>query len=173
MKKYNSAILPFYVSFVLFCFIFIALINSGYFFEKSVIFASFLCSALWLAVALLKMKGNRGKDVGKCFTKENFFLQLILFMLGIFLGFYYASKVWFSGYLNLFPIEKFLDNTLYLDTSYLSCVSESFLTNGYPSIYISLAGICDCHKEGTFTYSRFWKKRPCFYALFSFGIQFL
>lgn len=136
MKKYNTLFLPFFICFVLFCFVFVSLIGSNLFYEKQILVTSICIIFLWGFFFIR----NEIKINDKRFSRYT-----TLIVIGIFLGFYYASKIWFSSYLNLFPIESYLNGNLALDTSYLTDVAESFRTNGYPSIMMNDNGILYYH----------------------------
>ncbi|MGN0740551.1 MAG: hypothetical protein ACI4LX_10320 [Treponema sp.] len=154
MKKYNTSLFSFLISFVLFGFIFVSLVNSGYFFEKPVILFAFAITVIWAIVFFIKEKlsGINNKETPK---KNKIISYTVLFCIGLFLGFYYSVKIWYSGYLNLFPIENFLNGTLHLDTSYLTTVAESFKTNGYPSIMLNDNKILHYHVISNFILSLF------------------
>ena len=136
--KYNIFAIPFFISAVMMFYIFIALVNSGYFFTTPVLFVSasvfliYLCSFL---IFEIRYKQSYKFDI----------LKLISILLGIFLGFWYADQIWFQGTLNLEPIANFLLGKAHVDTLYHVDIAESFITNGYPSIQFNGAEFCTYH----------------------------
>lgn len=128
MKKevsQNIFILPTIVCFIQFCFLFVALFNSGYYFATKVLVVSFLMILLWLGLFLYKLKENK------------FYVNIkniILIIIFVFISFYCIRITWFSHYLSIGAIDDFFKGKTFIDILYHSTLAQSIVTNGYPSI---------------------------------------
>jgi len=128
MKKevsQNIFILPTVVCFVQFCFLFVALFNSGYYFANKVLIISFLMVLLWSGLFLYKTK------------EKNFYINIqnfILILLFIMITLYCIHLTWFSHYLSIGAIDDFFKGRSFIDVLYHSTLAQSIVTNGYPSV---------------------------------------
>lgn len=127
-KKYNIAFMPFLVCFVFFCFIFAAVFNTGYFFEKQVLTVSSFCLVIWFVVfCIFEQK------IEKPFLLTQFKLVVCLFSL--FIGFCYIKLCFFSGYLSLNPVNLLFNQTVNRDTLYHSNIARSFSIFGLKGLF--------------------------------------
>jgi hypothetical protein len=128
MKKevsQNLFILPSIVCYLQFCFLFVALFNSGYYFANKVLFVSFLMLLLWSGLFLFKIK------------EKKFYINVqnsILLVLFVLVAFYCIRITWFSHYLSIGAIGDFFKGESFFDILYHSTLAQSIVTNGYPSI---------------------------------------
>ena len=121
----NIYTLPSILSIIQFCFLFVALFNSGYYFANKTLFISFLLVLLWVGLFLFNRK------------RYNFSINIhniILFVLFVFVAFYCIRMTWFSNYLSIGAIDDFFKGKTFIDTLYHSTLAQSIVTNGYPSI---------------------------------------
>lgn len=115
-------------------------IGSGYFYESNINHFSaslFIASLLFISIYLL--------------TKNRY--PIIHIFVGVFLGIYYAKRIWFSGYLNLDPIATFLSGNTHIDTLFHTDIAESFINNGYPSIQFNDSSFLHYHFFSHFLFS--------------------
>lgn len=124
---YNIFLFSCVICFVQFCFIFVAIIRTGYYFADKVLFASFFSFVIWLFLFLfqdIKNKSVLRFDILK--------ISSILFAFA--LGFFFVNLEWFCGYLNLDPVLYLMKGRSHIDTLFHSAIAESYITNGFPSI---------------------------------------
>jgi len=122
----NLFVLPFIISFVQFCFLFVALFKSQYFFEIKILSTAGIYTFLGFGLCIFSFMKN--KDI--YFSVKN----IGLFILFILIGFYIVRFSWFDYYLSLDAIDNFFNTGSHIDTLYHSSIAESIVTNGYPSI---------------------------------------
>lgn len=134
----NIVLLPFSIFFVLFIYVFVSLIGTDIFYKKPIYITIITLLLVWLLIIFfLEKKHNTIKNNPKMF--------LFVFLMGIILGFFYVNQIWFSGYLNLLPLNSFFSGKTHRDTLYLTTIAESFSTNGYPSFLINEAPFIKYH----------------------------
>ena len=122
----NIYFLPFLMAFLQFCFLFVALIASAFFFEQRVLLIGGFCVCVWCFFFI------RSVIKGRVIRKNVYnFLLIILF---IFVCFCIIRQSWFSHYLRVDAVERFFEGKTFIDTLYHSAIAESIVTNGYPSI---------------------------------------
>lgn len=134
----NIFLISAFISLVLFSYIFLSLIGSGYFYEKIIIiFSSFILIFWFFLCIIFELKNNHCLRISK--------ITIFSILSGLFLGFYYVKHIWFSGYLNLDPIKAFLEGETHLDTILHADIAESYISNGYPSIQFNNSSYLHYH----------------------------
>ena len=128
MKKeisQNIYLFPVVFCVIQFCFQFIAVFNSGYFFANKVLVVSFCIFLFWFLLFLLTIKKH------KLFINIQ---NIIIFIIFILTSFYCIRLIWFSNYLSICAIDDFFKGKTFIDTLYHSTLAQSIVTNGYPSV---------------------------------------
>ena len=129
MSEYKcyAAVISAMICFVMVGCVFVALFDSGYFYEFQVLLVSSFILLSWLVFLFVLIKRTN------IFSNLNLMILVVSVVAGGFLGLFYSAHVWFSGYQNLEPMSNFLLGKTHNDTITHSAIAESFLTNGYPS----------------------------------------
>ena len=132
MKKNKSEIihniffLPTIMVFFQFCFLSVALFNSGFSFEKKVLIVSFLLVCLWGTLFITDFIRNKNFKINIITA----FLIILIFMF----CFNLIRQSWFTNYLRIDAVQSFFCGKTFIDTLFHSAIAESIVTNGYPSI---------------------------------------
>lgn len=128
----NIFLLPFLMVLLQFCFLFVALINSHYFFEKKVLFVGGCLVFFW------------GSFFIRDFLKEKWVIKnwknilLLIFFICFCLA--VIRILWIStNYLRIDAIKRFFEGKIHIDTLYHSVHAESIITYGYPSLLFNSA----------------------------------
>ncbi|MDY3758451.1 MAG: hypothetical protein SOZ72_03625 [Treponema sp.] len=124
---YNIFLFSCVICFVQFCFIFVAIIRTGYYFADKVLFASFFSFVIWLFLFLFQ-------DIKNKSVLRFDILKISSILFAFVLGFFFVKLEWFYGYLNLDPVLYLMKGRSHIDTLFHSAIAESYITNGFPSI---------------------------------------
>lgn len=124
---YNIFLFSCVICFVQFCFIFVAIIRTGYYFADKVLFASFFILLIWLFLFLFQ-------DIKNKSVLRFDILKISSILFAFVLGFFFVKLEWFYGYLNLDPVLYLMKGRSHIDTLFHSAIAESYITNGFPSI---------------------------------------
>ncbi len=122
----NIYLLPFLMALFQFCFLFVALIASAFFFEQRVLLIASFCVCVWCFFFIRSIIKGR-------IIRINVY-NFLLIILFAFICFCLIRQSWFSHYLRLDAIERIFEGKTFIDTLYHSAIAESIVTNGYPSI---------------------------------------
>ncbi len=122
----NYYFFPFLMILIQFGFLFIALISSGFFFERRVLFIAGLLVFIWgwLFITSAVKEKNISLNIQTI-------LITVLFLICCLCLIRYS---WFTHYLRIDAIKRFFEGKTFIDTLYHSTIAESIVTNGYPSI---------------------------------------
>lgn len=159
MKKeisQNLYILPSILCILQFCFLFLALFNSGYYFANKVLSISFGILVFWILLFFISLRKTHNFYI----NTQNIFL-LILFIL---ISLYCIKMVWFSHYLSIGAISDYFKGQTFIDPLYHSTLAQSIVTNGYPSIMQNAPVFLFYHSFSHFIISFFsiLLSLPCF-----------
>ena len=158
MKKNNLFLIPMAICFVLTAFVWVGLLNTGYFFEKQILATVTAVLAVWAGLFFFTEKRSKQSIVMSVPAKWGTFLA------GLFIGLFLAGIIWHSGYLNLEPVKAILEGKEHIDTLFHTDIAESFMTNGYASIQFNDAAPLKYHVLSHFILSviSFVLQIPCF-----------
>lgn len=138
MQKNNIFKIPMIICLILCGYVIVSLINSGYFYEKSILVSVYIILSVWIVFFFsVELKNKKVFNISK--------KDYLSFFGAIFLGFYYAFHIWFNDYLNLDPMSCFLSGNSNIDNLFHSDIAESFITNGYPSIMFNGCNLLHYH----------------------------
>jgi len=124
----NIFLLPFIMAFLQFCFLFVALFGSGYFFELKVLFVSGGLIVLWGVFFICSWKNNN------CTISWKSLLLILLFCCFCLV---IIRHIWFFSYLRVDALKTFFEGKTHIDTIYHSVHAESIITHGYPSLLLN------------------------------------
>lgn len=161
MKKevsQNIFFLPLVLSIIQYCFLFVALINSGYYFANKVLLVSFLIVLVWIGLFLNATRYH------KSYKNIQNIILLIMFCL---IAFYCIRMTWFSHYLSIGAIDDFFKGKTFIDPLYHSTLAQSIVTNGYPSVQQNAPVFLFYHSFAHYliAYLSIFLSLPCFITL--------
>ena len=133
----NIFVLPVIMIFLQFCFLFVALFNSHYFFEKQVLLLTIFLLSLWSWFAISFAK----KEKLSLISKKN----IILYLCFIYFCLTILCQNWFGNYARIDAIKVFFDGKTFIDPLYHSVHAESIVINGYPSMLMNTAAFHAYH----------------------------
>ena len=125
----NIFLLPFIMILLQFCFLFVALFNSGIFIEWQTLTVGILLTAFWGGCFLYSLRQNSDLKLNK--------YNILLVIFYIFFCLVIIKETWFGRYLRIDAFNKFFEGKTFIDMLYHSVHAESIVTNGYPSMMMN------------------------------------